>query len=234
MYLLLNRIPNGLDPLRERFELHVKKAGLDSVEKAVGATPESAVCCLLNSSDMTRHGDWSVIDRDRIQRLMLIRCFRCIRRMLSWSRRLSEGIRDSLLLWTRYATIRSSITLWVVKLTHLIDCLIGRPVANSSIEIKDVLQRVRVRNYWQSMPMRYWGRVIRRAKRRIWSRLWRILYVLCPFTSDYVCSHLSMERKYVDDCVQIYRRQRRVPEVLLEDAREATHQLLFCLRGRRK
>ncbi|GAA6013402.1 hypothetical protein JCM10207_008831 [Rhodosporidiobolus poonsookiae] len=37
MYLLLSRIPSGLDPLRERFEQHVKKAGLDSVERAVGA-----------------------------------------------------------------------------------------------------------------------------------------------------------------------------------------------------
>lgn len=37
MYLLLSRIPNGLDPLRERFELHVKKAGLESVEKTAGA-----------------------------------------------------------------------------------------------------------------------------------------------------------------------------------------------------
>ncbi|GJN94519.1 hypothetical protein Rhopal_007602-T1 [Rhodotorula paludigena] len=37
MYLLLSRIPAGLDPLRERFEQHVKKAGLDSVERAVGA-----------------------------------------------------------------------------------------------------------------------------------------------------------------------------------------------------
>ncbi|GAA5868774.1 hypothetical protein JCM8547_005374 [Rhodosporidiobolus lusitaniae] len=37
MYLLLSRIPSGLDPLRERFEAHVKKAGLDSVERAVGA-----------------------------------------------------------------------------------------------------------------------------------------------------------------------------------------------------
>jgi cullin 1 len=36
MYLLLSRIPSGLDPLRERFEAHVKKAGLDSVERAVG------------------------------------------------------------------------------------------------------------------------------------------------------------------------------------------------------
>ncbi|KAM0751648.1 Cullin-domain-containing protein [Meredithblackwellia eburnea MCA 4105] len=40
MYLLLSRINNGLDPLRERFEQHVKKAGLDSVEKAVGDSAE--------------------------------------------------------------------------------------------------------------------------------------------------------------------------------------------------
>lgn len=37
MYLLLSRIPSGLDPLRERFEKHVKKAGLDSVERCVGS-----------------------------------------------------------------------------------------------------------------------------------------------------------------------------------------------------
>ncbi|GAA5930493.1 cullin family protein [Sporobolomyces koalae] len=37
MYLLLSRIPAGLDPLRDRFEKHVKKAGLESVERAVGS-----------------------------------------------------------------------------------------------------------------------------------------------------------------------------------------------------
>ncbi|TNY17266.1 Cullin-domain-containing protein [Rhodotorula diobovata] len=42
MYLLLSRIPAGLDPLRERFETHVKKAGLDSVERAVGAAAAGA------------------------------------------------------------------------------------------------------------------------------------------------------------------------------------------------
>ena len=36
MYLLLSRIPSGLDPLRERFEVHVKKAGTSSVEKTAG------------------------------------------------------------------------------------------------------------------------------------------------------------------------------------------------------
>ncbi|GAA5973888.1 hypothetical protein JCM11641_001202 [Rhodosporidiobolus odoratus] len=41
MYLLLSRIPSGLHLLRERFELHVKKAGLDSVERAVGSAATS-------------------------------------------------------------------------------------------------------------------------------------------------------------------------------------------------
>jgi cullin 1 len=35
MYALLNRIPHGLDPLRERFEAHVKKAGTDAIERIV-------------------------------------------------------------------------------------------------------------------------------------------------------------------------------------------------------
>ncbi|KAG2180824.1 hypothetical protein INT43_008403, partial [Umbelopsis isabellina] len=33
MYSLLARIPDGLNPLRSRFELHVKKAGLSAIEK---------------------------------------------------------------------------------------------------------------------------------------------------------------------------------------------------------
>ncbi|KAK4056472.1 ubiquitin ligase (cullin) of SCF [Microbotryomycetes sp. JL221] len=41
MYLLLSRIPQGLDPLRDNFEQHVKKSGLDSVEKAVGETVDN-------------------------------------------------------------------------------------------------------------------------------------------------------------------------------------------------
>ncbi|KAM0789674.1 hypothetical protein ACM66B_006536 [Microbotryomycetes sp. NB124-2] len=41
MYLLLSRIPSGLDPLRDNFEQHVKKSGLDSVEKAVGETVDA-------------------------------------------------------------------------------------------------------------------------------------------------------------------------------------------------
>lgn len=41
MYLLLSRIPNGLDPLRDRFEAHVKKAGLESVEKSAGVAADN-------------------------------------------------------------------------------------------------------------------------------------------------------------------------------------------------
>ena len=36
MYNLLHRIPNGLDPLRDRFESHVKRAGLEGVERICG------------------------------------------------------------------------------------------------------------------------------------------------------------------------------------------------------
>ena len=36
MYALLSRIPEGLEPLRKRFEEHVKKAGLSAVSKLVG------------------------------------------------------------------------------------------------------------------------------------------------------------------------------------------------------
>ncbi|OBZ68755.1 Cullin-1 [Grifola frondosa] len=36
MYALLARIPEGLEPLRKRFEEHVKKAGTSAVEKLVG------------------------------------------------------------------------------------------------------------------------------------------------------------------------------------------------------
>ncbi|WFD01601.1 ubiquitin ligase (cullin) of SCF [Malassezia obtusa] len=40
MYALLVQIPNGLDPLREQFEAHVKAEGLESVARAVEETPE--------------------------------------------------------------------------------------------------------------------------------------------------------------------------------------------------
>jgi cullin 1 len=35
MYNLLHRIPDGLDPLRLRFEEHVKRVGLSTVERVV-------------------------------------------------------------------------------------------------------------------------------------------------------------------------------------------------------
>jgi cullin 1 len=45
MYNLLSRIPDGLEPLVKRFEAHVKKAGLDSVERitAEGTDPSDIV-----------------------------------------------------------------------------------------------------------------------------------------------------------------------------------------------
>jgi hypothetical protein len=43
MYSLLLRIPEGLEPLRTRFETHVRKAGLSAIEKIAGETPETLV-----------------------------------------------------------------------------------------------------------------------------------------------------------------------------------------------
>ena len=37
MYALLARIPEGLEPLRKKFEEHVKRAGLDAVSKLTQA-----------------------------------------------------------------------------------------------------------------------------------------------------------------------------------------------------
>ena len=42
MYALLSRIPEGLEPLRKKFEEHVKKAGLTAVSKLVGEGAEGA------------------------------------------------------------------------------------------------------------------------------------------------------------------------------------------------
>ena len=42
MYALLARIPEGLEPLRKKFEEHVKKAGLTAVSKLVGEGAEGA------------------------------------------------------------------------------------------------------------------------------------------------------------------------------------------------
>lgn len=64
MYALLSRIPEGLEPLRKRFEEHVKKAGLAAVSKLVaegeeGVDPKAYVDALLdvhqkNSETVTR------------------------------------------------------------------------------------------------------------------------------------------------------------------------------------
>lgn len=43
MYNLLHRIPDGLDPLRTRFEEHVKKVGLGNVERIVAAEKDAVV-----------------------------------------------------------------------------------------------------------------------------------------------------------------------------------------------
>ena len=42
MYGLLMRIPNGLEPLRKRFEEHVKKSGMAAVQKVIPTPGASA------------------------------------------------------------------------------------------------------------------------------------------------------------------------------------------------
>lgn len=47
MYALLARIPEGLEPLRKKFEEHVKRAGQSAIAKLVGeggANVDSLVC----------------------------------------------------------------------------------------------------------------------------------------------------------------------------------------------
>jgi cullin 1 len=43
MYNLLFRISEGLEPLREKFELHVKRVGLAAVEKVAGESADAVV-----------------------------------------------------------------------------------------------------------------------------------------------------------------------------------------------
>ncbi|CED85187.1 Cullins [Phaffia rhodozyma] len=43
MYSLLARIPQGLEPLRKRFEEHVKKSGLTAIEKLSSAKPDGTI-----------------------------------------------------------------------------------------------------------------------------------------------------------------------------------------------
>jgi cullin 1 len=43
MYSLLSRIPDGLEPLRSRFEKHVRRAGLNAIEKIADQGGETMV-----------------------------------------------------------------------------------------------------------------------------------------------------------------------------------------------
>lgn len=53
MYNLLHRIPDGLDPLRTRFEDYVKRVGLSAVERIVteDKDPVRAPLCMLSHVD---------------------------------------------------------------------------------------------------------------------------------------------------------------------------------------
>jgi cullin 1 len=58
MYSLLMRIPNGLEPLRKKFEEHVKRSGLAAVSKvlpAPGAVTEAGKADLLVSHSLIQY-----------------------------------------------------------------------------------------------------------------------------------------------------------------------------------
>lgn len=55
MYGLLVRIPNGLEPLRKKFEDHVRRAGIEAVQKvlpAPGATTDAGKADVLVSTTL--------------------------------------------------------------------------------------------------------------------------------------------------------------------------------------
>ena len=99
MYNLLHRIDNGLDPLRVRFEEHVKRVGTSNVEKIVTAEKE----VVSGASPLVILGGAALIlvcaprNRKRTSR----RSSRSTRRMPSSCRGPSGATRPSARRWTR-------------------------------------------------------------------------------------------------------------------------------------
>lgn len=103
MYNLLHRIPDGLDPLRARFEEFVKRVGLNAVERVVTEDKEPV-----------RLASFVFVEAGEKQSVLTIRqngrnrnhtsrhCSKCTRRMQIQSRRRSEEILRLLHRWTRY------------------------------------------------------------------------------------------------------------------------------------
>lgn len=94
MYNLLHRIPDGLDPLRARFEDHVKRVGTSNVEKIVTGEKDvvSVVCiaCTLTSQRRCRN-----------RNPMWRRCSKCTLRTQNWFKRPSALIPALAHPWTR-------------------------------------------------------------------------------------------------------------------------------------
>ena len=100
MYHLLFRISNGLEPLRKKFEDHVKRAGLEAVQKvlpAPGAVSEAGKAEVL----VSWFGHSLVIELTcRIPNYISKPCWRFTKSMEMLSTVLSEQSLVSMLVWT--------------------------------------------------------------------------------------------------------------------------------------
>lgn len=77
MYTLLFRIPEGLEPLRQKFEAHVKRVGSSTIEKVAGANAEAVVSRIyLDLNDdlcLSDFGSWILRSRERTS----MPCWKC-------------------------------------------------------------------------------------------------------------------------------------------------------------
>lgn len=108
MYNLLHRIPDGLDPLRARFEEYVKRVGLSSVERIVTEDKEPvSITSRLLQSNFVPHAS----DPCRNPNLTLKRCLKCTPKTPRQCRNRSEAIQLLLPLWTRYGYCYNHVTM---------------------------------------------------------------------------------------------------------------------------
>lgn len=107
MYTLLARIPEGLDPLRVRFESHVRKAGLGAIERI--DQQESVVCIIVVAGSFM--DTYECICSNRIPKHMLMHYWQSIANTTSLFNMHSVA---NLALWhhsTRHVANLSTVTL---------------------------------------------------------------------------------------------------------------------------
>lgn len=136
MYSLLSRIPEGLEPLRKKFEEHVKRAGLSAVQKLVGEgeagienlDPKAYVDALLE----VHHKNQETVNR---------------------SFKGEAGFVASL------DKVRALVNLIIVDLMHFVQTRLAASL--STVMPLQEHPQPSPRSCWQSMPMLYFGRIIK-------------------------------------------------------------------------